>query len=132
MAKPSRPIPNASFSQSTSSTRAIRLKQIGRLSGKFPRKLVDRFEAPPDDEYYLSLHRTLGKFHELAMTFTMIAGLLNILVILDAVEGPAYGYGDGSDAEQKAAASSSAEKTVKAVPPAQPPPAPPPIAAPKV
>ena len=28
------------------------------------------------------------------MTFTMIAGLLNILVILDAIEGPAYGYGD--------------------------------------
>jgi TM2 domain-containing membrane protein YozV len=100
---------------------------IGRLSGKFPRKFLDRFEAPPDDDYYLSLHRTLGKFHELAMTFTMIAGLLNILVILDAVEGPAYGYGDGSDAEQKAAASTSADKAVKAVPPAQPPPAQPPL-----
>jgi hypothetical protein len=105
---------------------------IGRLRGKFPRKLLDRFEAPPDDEYYLSLHRNLGKFHELAMTFTMIAGLLNILVILDAVEGPAYGYGDGSDAEQKAAASTSADKAVKTVPPAQPPPTASPVAAPKV
>jgi hypothetical protein len=76
-------------------------RPIGRLRGSVPRSLWDRFEAPPDDEerdldraYLLDLHRQLGKFHELAMTFTMIAGLLNILVILDAVEGPAYGYGD--------------------------------------
>src|SRR5271170_2999927 len=63
---------------------------IGRLDGEFPRSFLDRFEAPPDERYYLDLHGKLGKFHELAMTFTMIAGLLNILVILDAVEGPAY------------------------------------------
>ena len=74
---------------------------MGRLKGSVPRSFWDRFEAPPDDEerdldrgYLLDLHRQLGKYHELAMTFTMIAGLLNILVILDAVEGPAYGYGD--------------------------------------
>ncbi len=96
---------------------------IGRLMGKIPRKFVDRFEAPPDDDYYLSLHRTLGKFHELAMTFTMIAGLLNILVILDAVEGPAYGYGDGTDQEARTGAATSADKTAKAVSSAQPPPA---------
>jgi hypothetical protein len=94
---------------------------IGRLSGKIPRTFVDQFEAPPDDQYYLDLHRKLGKFHELAMTFTMIAGLLNILVILDAVEGPAYGYGDGGEQERKPDASG--EKTDKTVPPAQPPPA---------
>jgi TM2 domain-containing membrane protein YozV len=69
-------------------------RPIGRLQGNIPRSLLNRFEAPPDEEYLLELHRQLGKFHELAMTFTMIAGLLNILVILDAVEGPAYGYGD--------------------------------------
>ena len=75
---------------------------IGRLKGSIPRSFWNRFEAPPDDierdldrAYLLELHRQLGKFHELALTFTMIAGLLNILVILDAVEGPAYGYGDG-------------------------------------
>jgi hypothetical protein len=56
------------------------------------------------------------------MTFTMIAGLLNILVILDAVEGPAYGYGD-VEPERKSEAAGS-DKTVTAVPPAQPPPAP--------
>ena len=93
---------------------------IGRLTGEFPRRFLDRFEAPPDEKYYLDLNGKLGKFHELAMTFTMIAGLLNILVILDAVEGPAYGYGDGSDAERKGTAES--DKTGKHVPAALPPP----------
>jgi TM2 domain-containing membrane protein YozV len=93
-------------------------QSIGRLSGKIPRSLLDRFEAPPDDQYYLDLHGKLGKFHELAMTFTMIAGLLNILVILDAVEGPAYGYGD----EQRKSDAAVSEKTPATVPPAQPPP----------
>jgi hypothetical protein len=94
---------------------------IGRLHGEFPRRFLDRFEAPPDDKYYLDLNGKLGKFHELAMTFTMIAGLLNILVILDAVEGPAYGYGDGGEQEPKSSAGG--VKTDKTVPPAQPPPA---------
>ncbi|HEV8002547.1 MAG TPA: DUF6677 family protein [Planctomycetaceae bacterium] len=95
---------------------------IGRLRGEIPRSVLDRFEAPPDDQYYLDLHGKLGKFHELAMTFTMIAGLLNILVILDAVEGPAYGYGDGGDLERKPTGAGSSDKTDKTVPPAQPPP----------
>jgi TM2 domain-containing membrane protein YozV len=95
---------------------------IGRLSGKFPRQFSDRFEAPPDEPYYLDLHGKLGKFHELAMTFTMIAGLLNILVILDAVEGPAYGYGDGSDPDRKPTGAGSSDKKDNPVPPAQPPP----------
>ncbi len=94
---------------------------IGRLRGEIPRSFLDRFEAPPDERYYLDLHGKLGKFHELAMTFTMIAGLLNILVILDAVEGPAYGFGDGGEQDPKSSASG--EKTDKTVPPAQPPPA---------
>jgi TM2 domain-containing membrane protein YozV len=91
---------------------------IGHLHGDFPRRLMDRFEAPPDDKYYLDLHGKLGKFHELAMTFTMIAGLLNILVILDAVEGPAYGYGDGGEPERKAAGGGAdKEKSAPAAPP---------------
>jgi hypothetical protein len=69
-------------------------RTIGQLRGGIPRGLLDRFEAPPDEDYNLRLQRELGKFYELALTFTMIAGLLNILVVLDAVEGPAYGYGD--------------------------------------
>jgi hypothetical protein len=80
--------------------------KTGRLRGSIPRSFWDRFEAPPDDDdrdldrgYLLELHRQLGKFYELSMTFTMIAGLLNILVILDAVQGPAYGYGDSETKE---------------------------------
>jgi hypothetical protein len=69
-------------------------RKVGEIHGDIPRTFMNRFEAPPNDAYYLELHRNLGKYYELAMTFTMIAGLLNILVILDAVEGPAYGYGD--------------------------------------
>jgi TM2 domain-containing membrane protein YozV len=95
---------------------------IGHLSGKFPRSFLDRFEAPPDDNYYLYLHGKLGKFHELAMTFTMIAGLLNILVILDAVEGPAYGYGDGGGDQERKPAAAGPDSTAKTVPPAIPPP----------
>jgi TM2 domain-containing membrane protein YozV len=75
-------------------------RQVARLQGNIPRSFWDRFEAPPDEDYLLELHRELGKYHELAMTFTMIAGLLNILVILDAVEGPAYGYGDVEEKER--------------------------------
>lgn len=83
-------------------------RPIGRLRGSIPRSFWDRFEAPPDEEdrdldraYLLELHRQLGKFYELALTFTMIAGLLNILVILDAIEGPAYGYGDTETKEAR-------------------------------
>jgi hypothetical protein len=90
-------------------------RSIGRLQGTIPRSFWNHFEAPPDDEYLLDLHRELGKFHELAMTFTMIAGLLNILVILDAVEGPAYGYGDP---EEKEAPPADAEKAAVAKQPA--------------
>lgn len=101
-------------------------RTIGRLRGSIPRSFWDRFEAPPDDDerdldraYLLELHRQLGKFHELAVTFTMIAGLLNILVILDAVEGPAYGYGDSENKEgsQSATTSPAAEKKVPAAAP---------------
>jgi hypothetical protein len=107
-------------------------RPIGRLRGSIPRGFWDRFEAPPDEEdrdldraYLLELHRQLGKFYELALTFTMIAGLLNILVILDAVEGPAYGYGDTEtkeDQRQNAAKASGAgnEKPVPAVAAAAP------------
>ncbi len=67
---------------------------IGQLSGHMPRPFMDWYQVPMDDQEEQELHRELGKFHELAMVFTWVAGLLNILAIWDAVEGPAYGYGD--------------------------------------
>jgi hypothetical protein len=36
-------------------------------------------------------HRELGSRFELGVVYTMIAGLLNLLAIFDAVYGPAYG-----------------------------------------
>ncbi len=99
---------------------------LAACEDRFRRSFWDRFEAPPDEEerdldraYLLDLHRQLGKFYELALTFTMIAGLLNILVILDAVEGPAYGYGDTDSKEGQrqspaGAAGAAGEKPVPA------------------
>ena len=37
----------------------------------------------------------------MASVFTWIAGLLNLLVIWDAVDGPAYGYGDEKKEEDE-------------------------------
>jgi hypothetical protein len=75
------------------------LRTIGSLSGSIARPFRDWFEAPLDSQQERDLHRNLGKFHELAMVFTWVAGLLNILAIWDAYEGPAYGYGDEPDAK---------------------------------
>ncbi|MFT5091852.1 MAG: hypothetical protein ACI93T_000671, partial [Porticoccaceae bacterium] len=38
----------------------------------------------------------------LALVYTWIAGLLNILAVWDALQGPAYGYGDEEpDSDEK-------------------------------
>lgn len=62
--------------------------------GKIPRSFFNRFEAPLEEVALQQLHGRLGKRMEIALVFTWIAGLLNILAIWDAFEGPAYGYGD--------------------------------------
>ena len=40
------------------------------------------------------LHGKLSQHFDIACVFTWIAGLLNLMAIWDAYEGPAYGYGD--------------------------------------
>ena len=67
---------------------------IGELDGTIPRPFRDWFVVPVNTRQERGLHEKLGKFHELAMVFTWVAGLLNILAVWDALEGPAYGYGD--------------------------------------
>lgn len=72
----------------------------GALEGSIPRPLWDYYGAPlqdsrgnemAGDESELDLaHRELGSWFELGVVYTMIAGLLNILAIYDALEGPAY------------------------------------------
>lgn len=64
------------------------------LEGTIPRPFFDWFQMPLDRKLLADWHRELGKRVELAQVFTWIAGLLNILAIWDAVQGPAYGYGD--------------------------------------
>jgi hypothetical protein len=78
-----------------------------RIEGAIPRRFVDWFQVPMDGMPLERLHGRLGKFWELAVTYTLIAGLLNILAVWDALEGPAYGYGDeaeeGGDSKSKSA-----------------------------
>lgn len=64
------------------------------IRGTIPRPFVDAFNAPPDPSLVQDLHGRLGKFYDLAIAFTLIAGFLNVLAIWDAIEGPAYGWGD--------------------------------------
>ncbi len=68
---------------------------VGRIiEGTIPRSFVDAYGAPPDPDQLQDLNGRLGKFYELALVFTWIAGLLNVLAIWDCICGPAYGFGD--------------------------------------
>jgi TM2 domain-containing membrane protein YozV len=64
------------------------------ISGTIPRPFFDGYGVPPDPDQLQEVTGRLGKQHELALVFTWIAGLLNILAIWDCVQGPAYGFGD--------------------------------------
>ena len=64
------------------------------IVGSIPRSIWDGYGVPPDLDQLQELTGRLGKLHELALVFTWIAGLLNILAIWDCVQGPAYGMGD--------------------------------------
>lgn len=57
------------------------------LNGRMaPPRLPDGF--PRVDEL-AEWHKTLNRYFELGTVYTMIAGLLNVLVIFDALDGPA-------------------------------------------
>lgn len=73
----------------------------GLIEGTIPRRFWDWFGVPLEDPTEQDLNGRLGKKYELAMVFTWIAGLLNILAVWDAVGGPAYGYGDEEETEEK-------------------------------
>lgn len=64
------------------------------IFGSIPRSIINGYGVPPDPDQLQELTGRLGKLHELALVFTWIAGLLNILAIWDCVQGPAYGFGD--------------------------------------
>ena len=64
------------------------------MEGTIPRSFLDAYGSPPDPEQLQELNGRLGKLYELALVFTWIAGLLNVLVFWDCLCGPAYGFGD--------------------------------------
>lgn len=50
---------------------------------------ISWFEAPPPEDKMDELHRQFGKRMDIAVVYTVIAGLLNLLAIYDAAAGPA-------------------------------------------
>jgi hypothetical protein len=71
----------------------------GFIEGTIPRPFVNHYQVPLEDAALQRIHGRLGKFYELALVYTWIAGLLNILAVWDCVQGPAYGYGDEPEPE---------------------------------
>jgi len=69
----------------------------GQLIGTIPRPFFNWFQAPRDNEELDRMHGTLSQKFDIACVFTWIAGLLNVMAIWDAFDGPAYGYGDEED-----------------------------------
>ncbi|MCA8989795.1 MAG: hypothetical protein KDA78_19255 [Planctomycetaceae bacterium] len=61
------------------------------MMGNVNRPFLNWYQVPLQDQDLQNLNARLGKRWELAMVLTWIAGLLNILCIWDAYEGPAYG-----------------------------------------
>jgi len=70
------------------------LPESRMIVGSIPRSLLDSYGVAPDQNQLQEVTGRLGKIHELALVFTWIAGLLNVLAIWDCVQGPAYGFGD--------------------------------------
>ena len=104
------------------------------MEGTIPRSFLDAYGSPPDPDQLQELNGRLGKLYELALVFTWIAGLLNVLVIWDCICGPAYGFGDEHLDTQTA--ENSAEPAPRTEPPrssgpTSEPPRPEPRAAPK-
>lgn len=56
------------------------------------------FMAEPPQNVINGLHLRLGKVYEIGTIYTTVAGLLNVLAVYDAYEGPAYGRGDEPEA----------------------------------
>lgn len=88
------------FAQVIDKDRKPALSDVGMIEGTIPRPFYNHLLAPLDDESREYLNGKLGKQYELALVYTWIAGLLNILAVWDALQGPAYGYGDEEPEEE--------------------------------
>jgi len=65
-----------------------------QLIGTINRPFLNWFQAPRDNEELARMHDRLSQKFDIALVFTWIAGLLNIMAVWDAFDGPAFGYGD--------------------------------------
>lgn len=96
--------PNSAYSSTRRAFKSRIIEQrnqfaspVGEIQGSIPRNFWDWYQVPLQDDALQDLNRRLGRRYEIALLFTWIAGLLNVLAIWDAYEGPAYGYGDESE-----------------------------------
>ncbi len=60
--------------------------------------LLGQFERTPSEAALNAVHTSGDKLLELAWVFTVIAGVLNVMVIYDALAGPAFPSADEEDA----------------------------------
>ena len=72
--------------------RVSRIEQMGCNPNSLRRKVPQRDVQPREAQD--RLHGKLSQNFDIACVFTWIAGLLNLMAIWDAYDGPAYGYGD--------------------------------------
>lgn len=70
------------------------------------------FLAEPSQNVLNGLHPRLGKWVEIGTIYTTVAGLLNILAIYDALEGPAYRDADDPDATAQESAPAAAGRNL--------------------
>jgi hypothetical protein len=71
--------------------------EVGLRTGEWRGNwLFGQFERAPTEEALNALNTSRGKELELAWVYTVIAGVLNIMVIYDAMAGPAFLAGKGS------------------------------------
>ena len=71
------------------------------LRGGLDRPFLDRYQVPLGKNGENRLMAELGaERSDMAYVFTWIAGLLNILAIWDALDGPAYGFGNEPELNQ--------------------------------
>ena len=82
------------------------------------------FMAEPPLRELNGLHPRLGKLVEIASMYTAVAGLLNVLAIYDAYEGPAYAAIDQEEDAAKAAAHTQSNANGSAEPRIEPSPSP--------
>jgi hypothetical protein len=71
--------------------------ELGLRTGEWQgNRVFGQFERAPTEEALNALNTSRGKELELAWVYTVIAGVLNIMVIYDAMAGPAFLTGKGS------------------------------------